>query len=121
MSSFINIPKVNIQSKLPDAGTSIFTVMSALATQHKAINLGQGFPDFPMNQQLIELVNKAMKDGFNQYPPMQGYIPLREAIAEKIAGLYGTEVNPGEQITITPGDTYAIYTSLTTILQPGDE
>ena len=110
-----------IKSKLPDVGTTIFTVMSALATKHNAINLGQGFPDFPMNQELITLVNKAMKKGFNQYVPMQGYMPLRESIAEKVEFLYNTVINPDTQITITPGGTYAIYTALTTVLQPGDE
>jgi methionine transaminase len=111
----------SIQSKLPDVGTTIFTVMSALATKHNAINLGQGFPDFPMNQELIALVNEAMKKDFNQYVPMQGYLPLRESIAEKASFLYGSSVNPDTQITITPGGTYAIYTALTTVLQPGDE
>jgi methionine transaminase len=109
------------QSKLPDTGTSIFTVMSALAVQHNAVNLGQGFPDFPMNQELISLVEKAMHDGYNQYAPMQGYAPLRNILSEKISSLYSTNVDPDTQITITPGGTYAIYTALTTVLQPGDE
>src|SRR6478609_532167 len=112
---------ISIHSKLPDAGTTIFTVMSAMATEYKAVNLGQGFPDFPMSEELTSLVNKAMKDGFNQYSPMPGWMPLREAIAEKIDFLYGAKVNPATGITITPGGTYAIYTALTTILQPGDE
>ena len=112
---------MHIQSKLPAVGTSIFTVMSALATELKAINLGQGFPDYPMNEELISLVNDAMKNGFNQYAPMQGYMPLREVLAEKIQSLYSTIINPANQITITPGGTYAIYTSLTAVLQPGDE
>lgn len=110
-----------IKSKLPDAGTTIFTIMSGLATKHNAINLGQGFPDFPMNQELISLVNSAMKNGYNQYVPMQGYMPLRESIAEKASFLYGASINPDTQVTITPGGTYAIYTSLTAVLQPGDE
>ena len=110
-----------IKSKLPDVGTTIFTVMSALATKYNAINLGQGFPDFPMSPELIALVNQAMKNDFNQYVPMQGYMPLREAIAEKVEYLYKTKINPDTQVTITPGGTYAIYTALTTILQPGDE
>jgi len=110
-----------IKSKLPDVGTTIFTVMSTLATKHNAINLGQGFPDFPMNQELIALVNEAMKKGFNQYVPMQGYMPLRESIAEKVQYLYYSTINPDTQITITPGGTYAIYTALTAILQTGDE
>jgi methionine transaminase len=112
---------LHIESKLPDVGTTIFTVMSALATEHNAINLGQGFPDYPMSDGLIALVNAAMKKGFNQYVPMQGYLPLREAIAEKVKFLYSTNVDAQMQITITPGGTYAIYTSLTTVLQPGDE
>lgn len=110
-----------IQSKLPDVGTSIFTIMSALASERKAVNLGQGFPDFPMSPELTALVNAAMNKGMNQYAPMQGYMPLREVLAEKVAFLYGTSVSPDTQITITPGGTYAIYTALTTVLQPGDE
>jgi methionine aminotransferase len=112
---------ISIQSKLPEVGTTIFTVMSALATEHKAVNLGQGFPDFPMSLELTELVNEAMRNGFNQYSPMPGWMPLREAIAEKIEFLYNTSINPDTEITITPGGTYAIYTALTTVLQPGDE
>jgi methionine aminotransferase len=95
--------------------------MSALASELKAINLGQGFPDFPMNQALIGYVTDAMKQGFNQYVPMQGYMPLREVLAEKIASLYGPAPSPDTDITITPGGTYAIYTALTSVLQPGDE
>ncbi len=112
---------MNINSKLPSVGTTIFTVMSRLATEHKAINLGQGFPDFPMSEELVALVNEAMKDNYNQYPPMPGWLPLREAIAEKIEFLYQAKVNPDTEITITPGGTYAIYSSLTAILNPGDE
>jgi methionine aminotransferase len=110
-----------IQSKLPVVGTSIFTVMSALATEYNAINLGQGFPDFAMSEELTGLVNEAMNNGYNQYSPMQGLLELRAAIAEKIEFLYETKVNPDTDITITPGGTYAIYTALTTVLQPGDE
>ena len=110
-----------IQSKLPQVGTTIFTVMSMLAAQHNAINLGQGFPDFDMPEELVALVCEAMKRGHNQYTHMAGYVPLREAIAEKAEALYNNPVNPDTQITITPGGTYAIYTALTTILQPGDE
>jgi methionine aminotransferase len=113
--------QIQIHSKLPDIGTTIFTVMSALATEHKAVNLGQGFPDFPMPSALTSLVNEAMSDGYNQYSPMPGWMPLREAIAEKIEGLYKTSVNPDTEITITPGGTYAIYTAVTSVLQPGDE
>lgn len=110
-----------IQSKLPHVGTTIFTVMSALAAQYKAINLGQGFPDFDMPEELIALVCDAMKSGHNQYTHMAGYVPLRESIAEKVERLYNNTINPDTQITVTPGGTYAIYTALTTILQPGDE
>ena len=111
----------NIQSKLPDVGTTIFTVMSVLANEHKAINLGQGFPDYEMNEALIALVNKAMQHGHNQYVHMNGLPALSERLAEKITELYSTTVNADTEITITPGGTYAIYTALTTILQPGDE
>ncbi|MDI3320150.1 methionine aminotransferase [Pinibacter soli] len=112
---------IHIQSKLPNVGTTIFTTMSALAAQHNAVNLGQGLPDYAMNQDLIALVSKAMNDNYNQYAPMAGWMPLRESIAEKVMFLYNTAVNPDTDITITPGGTYAIYSSLTTILQPGDE
>ena len=95
--------------------------MSGLATEHNAVNLGQGFPDFHMNETLVELVNKAMRDGFNQYAPMPGWMPLRETIAEKVKFLYNADISSDSAITITPGGTYAIYTALTTILQPGDE
>jgi methionine transaminase len=111
----------SIQSKLPNAGTTIFTVMSVLAAENKAINLGQGFPDFPMSEELVAFVNEAMKAGNNQYVHMNGYIPLREAIAEKVEFLYQAKVNPDTEITVTPGGTYALYTALTTLLQPGDE
>ncbi len=95
--------------------------MSSLALKHNAINLGQGFPDFPMNEELVSLVNEAMKQGHNQYTHMNGYIPLREALAEKAEFLYHASINPDTEITVTPGGTYALYTALTTILQPGDE
>lgn len=90
-----------INSKLPNVGTTIFTVMSGLATEYNAVNLGQGFPDFPMSHELTGLVDKAMKDNFNQYAPMPGWMPLREAIAEKANFLYGASVNPDTEITIT--------------------
>lgn len=110
-----------INSKLPNVGTSIFTVMSALATEYGAVNLGQGFPDFPMDHALTGLVAKAMNDDFNQYSPMAGNVLLRERIAEKVAFLYQTKIDPNTQITITPGGTVAIYSALTTVLKPGDE
>ena len=111
----------NIDSKLPAVGTTIFTVMSSLAQQYHAVNLGQGFPDYPMDERLIALVNEAMRNGANQYMPMQGYAPLREVLADKVESLYGTSVHADTQITITPGGTYAIYTALTAVLRPGDE
>lgn len=112
---------LSIHSKLPEVGTTIFTVMSGLATELKAVNLGQGFPDYPMPEELTTLVSEAMKRDFNQYAPMPGWMPLREAIAEKIEFLYHTTINPDTEITITPGGTYAIYTAITAALQPGDE
>lgn len=112
---------VDVHSKLPATGTSIFTVMSALANKYKAINLGQGFPDFQMDEELADLTAKAIKDGHNQYAPMAGYLALRESIAHKIFSLYNTSISAEDCITITPGGTYAIYTAFTTILQPGDE
>lgn len=110
-----------LTSKLPAVGTTIFTVMSSLAAEHNAINLGQGFPDFSMNEDLVALVTEAMKEGYNQYTHMAGYPLLRERLAEKVNRLYGSAVQPETDITITPGGTYALYTALTTILQPGDE
>jgi methionine transaminase len=110
-----------IHSKQPNAGTTIFTVMSVLAAEHKAINLGQGFPDFLMDEELVALVNAAMQKGNNQYVHMNGLPLLRERLAEKIDSLYNTTINHEAEITITPGGTYAIFTALTTVLQPGDE
>ncbi len=95
--------------------------MNALANEYKAINLGQGFPDFEMNTALISLVDKAMKEGHNQYAHMNGVPSLRNAIAEKINFLYNRQIDPGKEITITPGGTYAIYTAFTAVLNPGDE
>ncbi|NNV55947.1 methionine aminotransferase [Limnovirga soli] len=110
-----------IHSKLPDVGTTIFTVMSQMAVEYNAINLGQGFPDFMMSEELIALVNKAMTDGGNQYVHMNGLPLLRERIAEKVEQLYHNPIHANDCITVTPGGTYAIYTSLTSILQAGDE
>lgn len=109
-----------IRSKLPNVRTSIFTEMSVLANEHNAINLGQGFPDFDMSPSLTSLVNEAMQQGHNQYVHTDGLPALRESISEKIKLLYAQEVGL-EEITITPGGTYAIYTALTTILEKGDE
>jgi methionine aminotransferase len=115
------LPLPEIKSKLPNTGETIFTEMSSLAAKHKAINLGQGTPDFEMNEELINLVSKAMKDGHNQYAHRNGLLKLREAIAEKVIFLYQASINPASEITITPGGTYAIYTALTSVLRPGDE
>lgn len=112
---------MHIQSKLPNVGTTIFTTMSSLAVQHNAINLGQGFPDFMMSSELIEEVSKAMCNGNNQYVHMNGLPLLRERLAEKSFKLYNTTINPTDEITITPGGTYAIYTALTAVLNKGDE
>ena len=109
------------QSKLPNVGTTIFTEMSVLAQQYNAINLGQGFPDFPMDPAITELVNEAMQNGFNQYVHMNGLPALREALAAKALQLYGNNIDANEEITITPGGTYAIYTAFTALLQKGDE
>jgi len=95
--------------------------MSALAQQHGAINLSQGFPDFPVSENLIESVAEAMRQGHNQYAPMAGLPLLRERLASKIQALYQTFPNPDTEMTITPGGTYALYTALTTLVQPGDE
>ena len=115
----MNIP--SIISKLPNTGQTIFSAMSSLAVKHNAINLGQGFPDFQMNEELIDLVNKAMKDGHNQYVHTDGLLSLRESIKDKVEFLYQNKINPETEITITPGATYAIYTALASVLRPGDE
>lgn len=101
--------------------TTIFTVMSALAQQYGAINLSQGFPDFPIDERLGELVYKAIREGYNQYAPMAGLPALREAIAVDLKQRYGFSVDPVAEITVTPGATYAIYTAFKTVLKPGDE
>ncbi len=111
----------SIVSKLPSVGPTIFTIMSSLAVEYKAINLGQGFPDYPMNEEFVSLVDKHMKAGNNQYVHMNGLPALRNVIAEKVLELYHQKINAETELTITPGGTYAIYTALTTVLQPGDE
>lgn len=112
---------LNIQSKLPGVSTTIFSVMSKLATEHNAINLSQGFPDYPCDPKLVELVDKAMKDGFNQYAPMPGSPLLQQNIAEKVEKLYNVKYNPGTEITVTAGGTQAIFTALAAIINSGDE
>lgn len=108
-------------SKLPQTGTTIFTVMSALAAEHNAINLSQGFPDFASSTALNNMVFKAMADGHNQYAPMAGVLKLREVISEKIASLYGTNYHPDTEITVTAGATQAIFTIVGAFVHPGDE
>jgi methionine aminotransferase len=112
---------IPVVSKLPQTGTTIFTIMSALAHEVGAINLSQGFPDYDCSPELIELVNKAMKDGHNQYAPMAGVMSLREKIAEKTEKLYGAVYNPDTEITITAGGTQAIFTAISAVIHPNDE
>lgn len=108
-------------SKLPGTSTTIFSVMSQLAAENNAINLSQGFPDYDCDPKLISLVADAMKDGYNQYAPMPGMQSLRELVAEKVNLQYGSDYNPDTEVTITAGGTQAIFTALTTCIQPGDE
>jgi methionine aminotransferase len=110
-----------ITSKLPQTGTTIFTVMSALANELGAINLSQGFPDYECSPHLVELVNQAMKNGHNQYAPMAGVMALREQIAQKTERLYGAIYNPETEITITAGGTQAIFTAISAVIHPNDE
>jgi methionine aminotransferase len=110
-----------LASRLPKVGTTIFTVMSALAQQHGAVNLGQGFPDFEGDPRLVDAVVAAMREGLNQYPPMAGVPALREAVAAKIEALYGHAYDPGREITITAGATQAILTAILACVHPGDE
>ena len=108
-------------NKLPEIGTTIFTVMSQLAVENGAINLGQGFPGFPVDPELIDLVNKAMKAGHNQYAPMPGVPILRNQIAEKMQNRWGMSYDPQSEITITAGASQAIFTAIGALIQPGDE
>ncbi|HLF64560.1 MAG TPA: methionine aminotransferase [Saprospiraceae bacterium] len=110
-----------LRSKLPDTGTTIFTVMSALAQKHGAINLSQGFPNFDPDPRLRAMVTAAMEASHNQYAPMQGLPELREVLAQKILHLYGCQVSPEHEITITAGGTQAIFTAVGAVIQPGDE
>jgi methionine aminotransferase len=112
---------MKINPKLPDWGTSIFTVMSRMAIEHNAINLAQGFPDWNCDGELLELVHHYQKKGFNQYAPMQGVPNLRKAISEKIKKLYGRHYDFENEITITAGATQALYTAITSIIKTGDE
>ena len=118
MDTLADLP---VRSRLPQSGTTIFTVMSALAQEHGAVNLGQGFPDYPIDPALIDRVTAAMRAGHNQYPLMPGVLALREAIARKVERLYGRSYDPQHEITVTTGATQAIFTSVQALLQPGDE
>lgn len=117
----MNASSPALVSKAPHMGSTIFSVMSALAVEKKAVNLGQGFPDFGCDPQLTNLVTEAMRQGHNQYPPMPGVAPLREAVAHKIETLYGRRYNAASEITVTAGATQAISAIMLAIVHPGDE
>ncbi len=110
-----------LQSKLPAVGTTIFTVMSALAAETGAVNLGQGFPDFDCDPRLVDAVAAAMRAGHNQYPPMPGVPALRQAVSDKVQALYGRRYDPATEITITAGATQAILTAILAVVRAGDE
>ncbi|WP_317194420.1 methionine aminotransferase [Allomuricauda sp. CAU 1633] len=112
---------MEITSKLPHVGTTIFTTIGQLARTHNAINLSQGFPNFDPDPQLLELISEAFKNGHNQYAPMQGVLSLREAISEKIERLYGPYYHPESEITVTAGATQAIFTTIAAFIRPKDE
>ena len=114
-------PTPTLQTKLPQVGTTIFTVMSTLAGEKNAVNLGQGFPDFNCDPHLVDVVTDAMKQGLNQYPPMTGVPMLRDSIAAKIGGLHGREYCAASEITVTAGATQAIITAILAIVHAGDE
>lgn len=113
--------ELELTSRLPAVGTTVFTVMSALAAQHDAVNLGQGFPDFACDPRLIDAATVAMQAGLNQYPPMIGVPALREKIARKIGALYGAHYDPATEITVTAGATQAVMTAILCSVHPGDE
>jgi len=115
------VPPFTSRSRLPATGTSIFSVMSALAQKHGAVNLGQGFPDYDIDPVLIELVGAAMRAGHNQYPLSSGVMALREAIAAKVARLYGRAYDPDTEVTVTTGATQGIFTTIQALAHPGDE
>ena len=110
-----------MSAKLANIGTSIFAIMSKMANEYNAINLSQGFPDFNCSSELIQLVNKYMKEGYNQYAPMEGVIKLRQKIVEKTEFLYNAKYNPESEVTITAGATQAIFSAITTFINEGDE
>ncbi len=111
----------SLESKLPDVGTTIFTVMSKLAADAGAINLSQGYPDFDGPRELLDRVGHYLSNGYNQYPPMTGIEPLRTAIADKVASLYGATVDPDTEVTVTSGATEALFCAITAVIRPGDE
>jgi methionine aminotransferase len=115
------VATLEVQSKLPSTGVSIFAVMTRLANEHGAINLSQGFPDFDCDPALVETVARYMREGHNQYAPMPGVAALRAALAMKIERLYGRRYNPDSEITITSGATAALFSTLTAFVRPGDE
>ena len=121
MLDHATITTPTIQSRLPEVGTTIFTVMSALAQEHSAVNLGQGFPDFDCDPVLLTQVTDAMREGLNQYPPMAGVPQLRQRVADKIEALYGRRYDPATEVTITAGATQAILTAVLASVHPGDE
>jgi methionine aminotransferase len=110
-----------MESKLPNVGTTIFSVMTALAQKAGAVNVSQGFPDYPIDPLLSSLLEKASRGGRNQYAPMPGVAELRQKVSEKYALVHGVEVDPEEEITITPGATAALFTAIATVIRPGDE
>lgn len=112
---------MNLKSKLPDTGITIFTKMTALANEHNAVNLSQGFPDFDVDPELTGLVYKYMQAGLNQYAPMQGVMPLRERIAEKTFKMYGAGYDPMSEITVTSGATEALFAAIAAVVSKGDE
>jgi methionine aminotransferase len=114
-------PPPALVSKMPKVGTTIFAVMSALAAERGAVNLGQGFPDFDCDPALVDAVAAAMRAGHNQYPPMAGVPALRRAIADKVERLYGRRYDPDAELTVTAGATQAIFTAILAIVRPGDE
>jgi methionine aminotransferase len=116
-----NNPIVTITSRLPDIGTSIFSVMSKMAMEHGAINLSQGFPDFPVDRALIDLIHQKMAEGHNQYAPMPGVLPLRQIIAQTVHRSHQRVVDPETDITITAGGTEALFSALAALVHPGDE
>jgi len=112
---------MKLESKLPDVGTTIFTIMSKLATDHGAINLSQGFPDFACPEALLNEVTRAMQEGHNQYPPMAGIEPLRRAIARKLLEHYEVSVDPDTEVTVVSGATEGLFNAITAVIRPGDE